>query len=87
MKQADAKNKQNLAQYTWQEQITISLKGKRKSRSTFRSGWDPMDRHRRLPWIPLRTLPSGGRLKQQIVEKKKKEEYKDYADEMKALAQ
>ena len=43
---------------------------------------------KRLRSIRLPTLaqPEGGRLKKRIVEKKK-EEYKDYADQMKTLAQ
>ena len=35
---------------------------------------------------PAKAQPEGGRLKKRVVEKKK-EEYKDYADQMKALAQ
>ena len=35
---------------------------------------------------PANAQPEGGRLKKRIVEKKK-EEYKDYADQMKTLAQ
>jgi hypothetical protein len=85
MKQAAAKNKQNLAQYTWQEQITISLKGEEKRQEHFQVRLGP-DRQPQKTSLdpPGASAPSGGRLKQRIVEKKK-EEYKDYADEMKAL--
>ena len=34
IKQTAEKNKQNLFQYTWVEQVTISLKGEQKKRST-----------------------------------------------------
>jgi hypothetical protein len=88
LKQAGAKNKQNLAQYTWAEQVTISLKGEEKKQEHFqvRVGPDGQQQKTSLDPPPASTEPSGGRLKKHIVEKKK-EEYKDYADEMKALAQ
>lgn len=36
VQQSMAKNKQALASYTWNELVTISLKGEEKSRSIFR---------------------------------------------------
>jgi hypothetical protein len=88
LKQAAARNKQNLAQYTWAEQVTISLKGEEKKQEHFqvRIGPDGQQEKTSLDPPPDSTEPSGGRLKRHIVEKKK-EEYKEYADEMKALAQ
>jgi hypothetical protein len=87
MKQASVKNKQALAQYTWTEQVTISLKGEEKKQEHFqvRMGPDGKPQNTSLD-PPAQPTESGGRLKKHIVEKKK-EEYKDYAEQMKALAQ
>lgn len=87
MKEAAAKNKQAMAQYTWVEQVTISLKGEQKKQEHFqvRLGPDGKPQKTSLDPPPQNT-ESGGRLKRRVVEKKK-EEYKDYADQMKALAQ
>lgn len=87
LKESSAKNKQALAQYTWTERVTISLNGQEKKQERFqvRMGADgkpiktPID-------APAQEQARGGRLRQRIVEKKK-EEYKDYADSMKDLAQ
>ena len=88
IKQASAKNKQALASYTWVEQVTISLKGEQKKQEHFqvRLGPDGKPQKTSLDAPSDASAPSGGRLKKHIVEKKK-EEYKDYADEMKTLAQ
>jgi hypothetical protein len=87
LKESSTKNKQELAQYTWTERVTISLNGQEKKQERFqvRMGADgkpiktPID-------APQQEQARGGRLRQRIVEKKK-EEYKDYADSMKDLAQ
>jgi len=89
IKKAAAKNKQNLAEYTWVEQVTISLKGEQKKQEHFQVRLGPDGQPQKTSLDPPDTSaaqPSGGRLKQHIVAKKK-EEYKDYADQMKALAQ
>ena len=87
VKEAAAKNKQAIAQYTWVEQVTISLKGEQKKQEHFqvRMGADGKPQKTSLD-PPAQAAPSGGRLKRHVVEKKK-EEYKDYADQMKELAQ
>ena len=87
IKQAMAQNKQALAQYTWVEQVTISLKGEQKKQEHFqvRPGPDGKPQKTSLD-APAQPQESGGRLKKRVVEKKK-EEYADYADQMKALAQ
>ncbi len=87
IKQAMAQNKQALAQYTWVEQVTISLKGEQKKQEHFqvRTGPDGKPQKTSLD-APAQPQESGGRLKKRVVEKKK-EEYADYADQMKALAQ
>jgi hypothetical protein len=87
VKQAMAQNKQALAQYTWAEQVTISLKGEQKKREHFQVRVGPDGKQQKTSLDPpANAQPEGGRLKKRIVEKKK-EEYKDYADQMKTLAQ
>ena len=88
IKEAMVKNKQALAQYTWHEQITISLKGEQKKQEHFQVRLGPDGKPQKTSVdAPAAAAPeSGGRLKRHIVEKKK-EEYKDYADRMKTLAQ
>jgi len=91
LKEASAKNKQALAQYTWKETVQIYLKGDLKKTENFqvKQGPDgkPVKTSLDAPAAPPQQ-PSGrgGRLKEHVVEKKK-EEYKDYADQMKELAQ
>ena len=88
VKEAVAKNKQAVAQYTWVEQDTISLKGEQKKQEHFqvRLGPDGKPQKTSLDAPAAASQPSGGRLKHHVVEKKK-EEYKDYADQIKALIQ
>src|SRR5271167_2770361 len=87
MKEAAAKNKQAMAQYTWNEQVNISLKGELKKQEHFQVRLGPDGKPQKTSLDPpAEPTESGGRLKRHIVEKKK-EEYKEYADNMKALAQ
>ena len=91
IKQAAAQNQQELAQYTWVEQVTISLKGEQKKQEHFqiRLGPDGKPQKTSLDATSQPSSDSGGRkgrLKQHVVEKKT-EEYKDYADQIKALIQ
>ncbi|HKN24253.1 MAG TPA: hypothetical protein VJX72_05345 [Candidatus Acidoferrum sp.] len=87
MKQASVKNKQALAQYTWVEQVTISLKGEQKKQEHFQVRLGPDGKPQKTSLDPpAQPAESGGRLKKHVVEKKK-EEYKEYADQMKQLAQ
>jgi len=87
IKQAMAQNKQALAQYTWVEQLTISLKGEQKKQEHFQVRVGPDGKQQKTSLdAPAQPQESGGRLKRRVVEKKK-EEYTDYADQMKALAQ
>lgn len=87
IKEASAKNKQALMSYSWNELVTISLKGEQKKQEHFqvRLGSDGKPQKTSLD-APAEAAPSGGRLKQHVVAKKK-DEYSDYADAMKALAQ
>jgi len=92
VKQAAAANKQALAQYTWVEQTTISLKGEQKKQqhSQVRLGPDgkPQKQSLDAPAQPQQPADAGGRrggrVKEHVVEKKK-EEYEDYADSIKSL--
>jgi hypothetical protein len=87
MKEASVKNKQQLAQYTWNEQVTISLKGEQKKQEHFQVRLGPDGKPQKTSLDPpADPAESGGRLKRHVVAKKK-EEYQDYADQMKALAQ
>src|SRR5882757_9858775 len=86
IKQSMAKNKQALVQYTWNEQVTISLKGEEKKQEHFQVRLGPDLQPEKTSLDPPADPPSGGRLKKHIVAKKT-EEYKEYADQMKALAQ
>ncbi len=92
LKQAMAQNKQMLAQYTWQEQVTISLKGEQKKQEHFqvRLGPDGKPQKQSLDPPPQQQSDSGGgrrgRLKEHVIEKKT-EEYQDYANQIKALIQ
>jgi hypothetical protein len=86
LKESMAKNKQMLAQYTWTKTVTISLKGEQKKQEHYqvKVGPDGKDQETSLDPPEAAPAPSGGRLKQHVVAKKK-EEYKDYADDIKAL--
>ncbi len=88
IKEAAAKNKQALMSYSWNEVVTISLKGEQKKQEHFqvRQGPDGKPVKTSLDPPAEAAPPSGGRLKQHVVAKKK-EEYADYAQSMKALAQ
>jgi DNA-binding ferritin-like protein (Dps family) len=86
LKESMAKNKMSLAQYTWVEQVNISLKGELKKQERFQVRLGPDGKPQKASLDPPAESPSGGRLKKHIVEKKK-EEYKEYAERMKALAQ
>jgi hypothetical protein len=91
IKQSAAKNKQALAQYTWVEQMTISLKGEQKKVENFQARLGPDGKTQKTSLDPPAAPPAEeggrrGRLKEKVVAKKK-EEYKDYAEQMKALAE
>jgi hypothetical protein len=86
LKESMAKNKMSLGQYTWVEQVNISLKGELKKQEHFQVRLGPDGKPQKTSLDPPAEPPSGGRLKRHIVEKKK-EEYKEYAEQMKALAQ
>jgi len=87
IKQAMGQNKQALAQYTWVEQVTISLKGEQKKQEHFQVRLGPDGKPQKTSLDPPPAPPEHeGRLKKHVIEKKT-EEYKDYADQIKALIQ
>jgi hypothetical protein len=86
IKESMAKNKQAMASYTWTETVTINLKGEEKKQEHFQVRLGPDLKPQKTSLDPPAAAPQGGRLKQHVVAKKT-EEYKEYADQMKALAQ
>ena len=86
VKSSMAKNKQALASYSWNEQVTISLKGEEKKQEHFQVRLGPDLKPQKTSLDPPPDTPSGGRLKRHVVAKKT-EEYQQYADQMKTLAQ
>jgi hypothetical protein len=86
LKESMARNKMSLGQYTWVEQVNISLKGELKKQERFQVRLGPDGKPQKTSLDPPAEPASGGRLKKHVVEKKK-EEYKEYAEQMKALAQ
>ncbi len=86
LKQSSAKNKQALARYTWLEQQTISLKGQVKKSQQFQVqiGPDGQQQKTELNAEPA-PQPSGGRLKQRVIEKKT-DEFQQYGQQIAALA-
>ena len=92
LKASMAKNKAALATYTWQETVTISVKGEVKKTQHYQvqMGADGKPQKTSLdqdsPQQAQDSGARGGRLRQRIAAKKK-EEYEDYAESMKTLAQ
>ena len=87
IKQASAANKAALARYTWQEQQTTSIKGEVKKQQVFQVRVGPDGQQQKTPigGSPAPPPPSGGRLKQHVVEKKTAE-FKDYGEQIGDLA-
>ncbi len=87
IKMASAANKQALAHYTWQEQQTTSIKGEVKKQQVFQVSVGPDGQQQKTPigGSPAPPPPSGGRLKQHVVEKKTAE-FQDYGQQIADLA-
>jgi hypothetical protein len=87
IKEAAAKNKQSLTQYTWNELVIISSRDEEKKQQHFQVRLGRNGKQEKTSLDPPEDTPeSGERLKRHIVEKKK-EEYKECAGQMKAPAQ
>jgi hypothetical protein len=87
IKQAQAVNKQKLAQYTWQETETISIKGDVKDTKIYQVQIGPNGQQQKTE-ISNQQAQSGGRqgrVKERVVEKKKAE-YQQYGEDIGALA-
>jgi hypothetical protein len=88
IRQSMALNKQALAQYTWQEQQTISIKGEVKKQKQFLVRIGPDGKPQKQE-IGAPDQSDGGRqrgLKHRIKEQKK-EEYEEYGSQIAQLAQ
>jgi hypothetical protein len=84
VKEVAAENKQKLRQYQWIETTQLTLKGDTKPPSQNMCQYGPDGQVQKTPIGPPPQQPSGGRLKQRIIEKKK-EEMQDYMGEVKGL--
>jgi hypothetical protein len=84
VKQVIALNKQSLQQYQWTETTQLNLNGDPKPPSQNLCQYGPGGQVQKTPIGPPPEQPSGGRLKQRVIEKKK-EEMQDYMGEVKGL--
>jgi len=84
VKQAAAENKQKLQQYTWIETTQLTLNGDQKPPSQNSCRYGPDGQVHKTPIGSPPQQPSGGKMKQRIIEKKK-EEMKDYMQDVKGV--
>ncbi len=84
VKQNAAENKQRLQQYQWTETTQVTLKGDAKPPSTNLCRYGPDGQVQKTPVGSPPEEPSGGRMKQRVIAKKK-EEMQDYMGDVKGL--
>ena len=84
VKQAAAENKQKLQQYQWIETTQLTLKGDQKPATQNSCRYGPDGQVQKTPMGPPPQQPSGGRVKQRVIAKKK-EEMKDYMQDVKGV--
>ena len=84
VKQAMAANAQKLHQYQWIETTQLTLKGDQKPPTEDSCQYGPDGTVQKTPIGPPPEQPSGGRLKERIIEKKEAE-MKEYMGEVKGL--
>jgi hypothetical protein len=84
VKQAAALNQQALHQYQWTETTQLTLKGDPKPASQKLCQYGPDGQIQKTPIGPPPEQPSGGRLKQRVVAKKKGE-MMDYMEDVKGV--
>jgi hypothetical protein len=84
VKQAAAENRQRLQQYQWTETTQLTLKGDQKPPTQYLCQYGPDGQVQKTPIGPPPEQPSGGRMKQRIIEKKK-QEMQDYMQDVKAV--
>ena len=82
--QAAAQNKQRLHQYQWTETTQVTLNGEQKPATENLCQYGPGGQVQKTPIGPPPQQPSGGRLKQRVIEKKKAE-MADYMDDVKGV--
>jgi hypothetical protein len=82
--QAAAQNKARLRQYQWTETTQVTLNGEAKPPSEKLCQYGPDGLIQKTPIGPPPQQPSGGRLKQRVIEKKKAE-MADYMDDVKGV--
>ena len=83
LKQSVAANQQKLKQYQWTEVQQLTLKGETKPQQQFMCQYGPDGKVQKFP-MGEQQQPSGGRLKQRMIAKKKAE-MQDYLGEVKSL--
>ena len=84
VKQSAAENKQRLLQYQWVETTQLTLKGDPKPPTKNSCRYGPDGKVQKTAIGPPPEQPSGGRMKQKVIEKKKAE-MKDYMQDVKAI--
>lgn len=83
LKQSAAANQQRLHKYQWTEVQQVTLKGETKPQQQFMCQYGPDGKVEKYP-MGEQQQPSGGRLKQKMIAKKK-EEMADYMGDVKSL--
>jgi hypothetical protein len=83
-KQAAAENQQRLRAYQWVETTQLTLKGEPKDPTQQMCQYGPDGQVQKTPIGPPPAPPSGGRVKQRVVAKKKAE-MQDYMGDVKSL--
>jgi hypothetical protein len=84
VKQAAAENKQKLLQFQWIETTQLTLKGDAKPPTQNSCRYGPDGKVQKTAIGPPPEQPSGGRMKQKIIAKKKAE-MKDYMQDVKTV--
>ena len=84
VKQAAAENKQKLVQYQWVETTQLTLKGDAKPPTKNSCQYGPDGKVQKTAIGPPPEQPSGGRMKQKVIAKKKAE-MKDYMQDVKTV--
>lgn len=83
LKQSAAANQQKLHTYQWTEIQQVTLKGDQKPQQQFMCQYGPDGKVQKFPMGPQQQ-PSGGKLKQRMIEKKK-DEMEQYMGQVKSL--
>ena len=84
VQQAVAENKQKLLQYQWIETTQVTLNGDPKPPTQNLCRYGPDGQVQKMPLGPPPAPPSGGRVKQRVIERKKAE-IQDYMGDVKGV--